>query len=93
MTAARTQTAGIVNEGRMIAAREVGGLKKAWLHGNPAEARDAHMAAQARYAATPIGLDQKFVVNGHECDAPGDPALPVSESANCTCMVKFVRDA
>lgn len=91
MTAARTQTAGIVNEGRMIAAKQVGGLKKAWLHGSPNEPRPAHLEAQERYLAEPIGLDEKFEVNGIACDAPGSTELPVEEVANCTCTVLFVK--
>jgi len=89
MTAARTQTTGIVNDGRMLAAREVGGLKKGWLHGGSAEARPEHVAAQTHYLEEPIGLDEQFIVNGYACDAPGDSTLPVGETANCTCMVSF----
>jgi hypothetical protein len=90
MTAARTQTTGIVNDGRMLAAREVGGLRKGWLHGAPEEARSAHLDAQARYTKSPIPLEDKFEVNGHKCDAPGSTELPVEEVANCTCTVFFV---
>lgn len=90
LTAARTQTTGIVNEGRMLAAKSVGGLRKGWLHGGSDEPRPAHMTAQDTYLAAPIGLDEKFEVNGYPCDAPGASALPVSETANCTCMVTFV---
>lgn len=90
MTAARTQVAGVVNDGQMAAARAAGGtLKKIWIHGGSAEPRPAHLAAQGRYAAG-IGLDEKFEINGHLCDAPGDSSLPVGESANCTCMVGFI---
>lgn len=88
LTAARTQTAGLVNEGQMLAAREVGGLVKFWIHGAPDDPREAHVEAEERYAAG-IPLDEKFVVNGSECDQPGDAALPVGESANCTCTVGF----
>lgn len=91
MTAARTQVAGAVNDGRMAAAKAVGGLRKAWLHGGSAEPRSGHLDAQERYMAAPIGMDEKFRVNGFECDAPGDSALPVGEVANCTCMVVFVE--
>ena len=89
MTAARTQTTGIVNDGRMLAAREAGGLLKGWLHGGSSQARDAHLAAQARYLEHPIPLDDKFEVNGYQADAPGSTELPVGEVANCTCTVTF----
>jgi hypothetical protein len=75
----------------MIAAREVGGLKKGWLHGGSKEAREAHLAAQARYLANPLDLDDKFEVNGFECDAPGDSDLPPDEVCNCSCMVTFTK--
>ena len=91
MTAAATQTTGIINDGRMIAARSVGGLRKGWLHGGSREPRPAHVEAQARYQAEPIGLDEQFEINGLRADAPGDAALPVGEVANCTCMVTFHR--
>jgi len=91
-TAARTQTSGIVNEGRMLSARETGtNLKKAWLHGGSAEPRPDHVAMQQKYLAAPIGVDEEFVLNGNSCDAPGDSSLPVGETANCTCMVVFVK--
>jgi len=90
VTAAQTQTTGIVNDGRLLAAREVGGLKKGWLHGGSKEPRPEHLAAQSTYLENPIGLDEKFTVNGIEMDAPGDAAAPVSETAKCTCMVTLV---
>ena len=95
MVAARTQTSGIVNDGRMLAARAAGGtLKKGWLHGAPEEARDNHLAAQRRYLDKPIGIDEPFIIHGkdggsYSCDAPGATELPVGEVANCTCMVTF----
>jgi len=89
-TAARTQTAGIVNDGRMLAAREAGGLKKGWLHGGSEEPRPAHLDAQAKYLAAPIGMDEKFDIEGEHCDAPGSTELSVGQVANCTCMVTFV---
>jgi hypothetical protein len=78
----------------MIAAREVGGLKKAWSHGNPTEPRANHVEMERRYAGG-IPLEAPFVLHGEngvfECDAPGDPNLPVEEVANCTCGIEFVR--
>jgi HK97 family phage portal protein len=90
MTAAATMTTGLVNEGRMIAAREAGGLKKAWLHSaSGPDDREEHVAAMSRYADG-IPLDAEFEINGHRCDAPGDPRLPAGEVCNCHCMVVFV---
>ena len=89
MTAARTQVAGLVNDGRMASANKVKGLKKAWLHGGSADPRPAHLEAQSKYLNSPIPLDEKFEVNGVEMDAPGDANAPIEEVANCTCMVVF----
>jgi hypothetical protein len=91
-TAAMTQTTGIVNDGRMIAAREAGGLKKFWIHGNPAEPRESHLAAAKQYDETgAIGLDDKFVVDGEEMDAPGDSNASPANVCNCTCSVGFAK--
>ena len=90
MTAARTQMAGIVNDGQMASARAAGGVKKIWIHGNPAEARPAHLDAQSRYADG-IELDAKFRINGVDMDAPGDADADISETANCTCCVGFIK--
>jgi HK97 family phage portal protein len=89
MTAAQTQTAGIINDGRMIAARSVGGLKKGWLQGSSNEPRPDHTAAMNEYMANPIPLDEKFVVGGVEMDAPGDADAPIEQTANCNCMAVF----
>lgn len=88
--AARTQTTGIVNDGLMIAAREAGGIKKVWIHGNPKEPRASHLAAQAKYMAAPIDVDEPFEIDGVEMQAPGDADAPIEETANCTCVVGFV---
>jgi hypothetical protein len=89
MTAARTQTAGIVNDGRLAAAMEVGGLLKGWGHGNPNEPREAHIAAAEKYDAHPIPLDEPFIVNGVEIMSPGAADAPIGEIANCTCFLTF----
>ena len=91
-TAAMTQTTGIVNDGMMLAARDAGGLKKFWIHGNPKEPRESHLAAAKQYDETgAIGLDDKFVVDGEEMDAPGDSAASPANVCNCTCSVGFAK--
>ena len=93
MTAAQTQVAGCVNDGRMLAARDVGGLEKYWIHGhpqNPDAARPSHVAAAETYSAeNAIALDDKFVVDGEEMDAPGDSNASAGNVCNCTCSVGF----
>jgi HK97 family phage portal protein len=90
LTAARTQTAGIINDGRLLAATDAGNLKKGWLHGSPAEPREAHLAAQDEYLNNPIALDEPFIVNGIEMMSPGVAGAPIEETANCTCMLVFI---
>lgn len=91
-TAARTQVAGIVNDGELMAAQDVGGLKKYWIHGSPDEPRPEHVEAARTYdAAHAIGLDEEFVVGGERMSAPGDANADVGQTANCTCGVGFVK--
>ncbi|GEM_PF-5452126 len=91
-TAARTQVAGAVNDGRMAAALEVGGLLKYWLHGDPQEPRDAHVAAEIQYTSEPIPLEENFIINGVPMMSPGDAQAPIGETANCTCMLAFAPE-
>ena len=88
-TAARTQVAGVVNDGRMAAAESVVGLKKGWLHGGSEHPRPSHLQAQADYLDNPIPLDEDFVVGGIHMSAPGADDAPIEEVANCTCVVVF----
>lgn len=90
MTASRTMIAGVVNDGQQAAARAVGGLVKIWIHGSPNESRQAHVDAEQKYAGG-IDLDQKFVINGVELDAPGDAGADIAETANCTCCVGYKK--
>jgi phage portal protein BeeE len=92
MTAARTQTAGIVNDGRLAAALEAGGLKKYWRHGGSAEPRPTHLDAARTYTAqAAIALDATFRVDGEEMKAPGDANASIGNTANCSCSLGFVR--
>jgi HK97 family phage portal protein len=91
-TAARTQTSGIVNDGRMIAARDVGGLKKFWIHGSPKEPRESHLAAAQQYdEAHALELDEPFIVDGEEMDSPGDAGASSENVCNCTCGLGFTK--
>jgi hypothetical protein len=92
MTAARTQTAGIVNEGQLLAAKEVGGLRKYWIHGNPEDPRETHIEAASTYdSSNAIGLEDMFIVGGEKMDGPGDSGADISNVANCSCSLGFVK--
>jgi hypothetical protein len=90
MTAAMTQTTGCVNDGLKLAAQDVGGLEKYWIHGNPKEPRPSHLQAAETYSEdNAIPLDEPFVVDGEELDAPGDESASMENVCNCTCILGF----
>lgn len=68
----------------------VPGLRKRWVHARVGEARQAHLAADARYgfsgAIGPIPVDANYSINGHAARFPRDPSLPASESVHCRCQ-------
>ena len=92
LTAARTQTAGLVNEGELIAAKEAGGLLKYWIHGSPKDPRESHVKAAADYGPdNAIGLEDDFVVDGEHMQQPGDSNADIKNVANCTCSLGFKK--
>jgi len=66
-----------------------GRMKKQWLHsGNVQHPRLHHAALDGQT----IGIDEKFLVGGYECDGPHDPALPAGEVIRCGCTTILVMD-
>lgn len=61
---------------------------KEWLHSGSRHPRKAHQAMDG----VQIGYDQKFIVNGYECDGPHDSSLPASETINCGCTVILIEN-
>jgi len=53
-----------------------------WVHMMDDRVRPTHLSVAMD---GPIGLHEKFVVGGYECDYPGDPELPASERCGCRC--------
>ncbi|MDO4610977.1 phage minor head protein [Corynebacterium sp.] len=85
---ARTETQRMIQAATMHAARvtqDTTGepLEKAWVATLDPRTRDTHFAADGQR----VPLDAKFTLGGHECDHPGDPALPAHECINCRCSV------
>lgn len=64
-----------------------GRMRKQWMHsGNIRNPRPHHAALDGQT----IGIDEKFLVGGYECDGPHDPDLPASEVIRCGCTTRLV---
>lgn len=92
-TIARTETNSAATFGAIEEARatsqEIGiVLQKEWLPTLDNRTRPAH-AAMANYG--PIGLDEKFIVDGQQMDRPGDPAGGPDNVINCRCALSLVE--
>lgn len=82
---ARTQTAGAVDSGRHFGMKAAGVELKGWLTSRDNDVRDAHRAAESKYAAG-IPLDQPFDIGGELLMYPGDPAGSAANIINCRCL-------
>ena len=83
---ARTESANLMNNANLNIANEVGMKYKTYRHGvNSPNERPHHKAL----SGTKIKFDEKFVLNGIECDTPHDNNLPASEVCNCSCIVSY----
>jgi hypothetical protein len=82
---ARTESTMAFGRGHAEAIREFGKsgdvVGKRWLNIDDEDSRDTHSVDQT------VGPDEKFNIGGHECDYPGDPALPAEERCGCRCTV------
>ena len=86
MTIARTETGGAVSGGRHAGMKKTGVKKKAWLSARNGTVRDTHLAADAKYSANPIPVNETFSVGDSQLMYPGDPAGSAKEVINCACM-------
>ena len=85
-TIARTESANLMNNANLNTAKEVGMKYKTWIHGvNSPNERPHHKAL----SGTKLKFDEKFVLNGIECDTPHDNSLPAREVCNCSCIVSY----
>lgn len=71
--------------------QQANALKKSWLDMRDKRVRHTHLEAGRTYGATPISLDQAFIVGGSRMMFPGDTSLgaPVREIANCRCSARY----
>lgn len=88
-TIARTESAGAMSQGSWDQAQAMGDLYryKEWLAFEDAKTRETHLACMAQGR---IPIDQTFS-NG--LAYPLEPGSPVSEAANCRCVLGYMTDA
>jgi len=85
-TISRTESANLFNNANLNTAKEVGMKYKTWIHGvNSPNERPHHKAL----SGTKLKFDEKFVLNGIECDTAHDNNLPAREVCNCSCIVRY----
>lgn len=85
-TISRTESANLFNNANLNTAKDVGMKYKTWIHGvNSPNERPHHKAL----SGTKLKFDEKFVLNGIECDTAHDNNLPASEVCNCSCIVSY----
>ena len=59
------------------------------VHNSTADKRTR--ASHAAAGGQTVGMDEKFIVGGHEMEYPGDPAAPPDEVIMCRCTVLFAE--
>lgn len=88
--AARTMMTTVENSARLDSAKRAQEngviMGKIWLSVSDSRTRDWHKQA-ARDYADPIPIDDPFIVNGEEMDAPGDTRASGSNVYNCRCSL------
>lgn len=86
---ARTQLTEAVNEGTFDALEEEGHGEKEWSTVIDGSERESHHDADGQV----VPIDQPFELAGGEGMYPGDPSLPISETAQCRCTIVSPRDS
>jgi hypothetical protein len=89
---ARTEVNSASNYGSWAGAKQTGlTLKKIWVSTKDSRTRKTHRRAGQKYQASPIGLDEMFIVGKGKLKYPGDPSGPPEEVINCRCAVGYRR--
>jgi len=94
MVTARNAVGQSLSRARHAGHKKAGMTHKTWLHSRgPGERREAHVAAESRYAgANAIPLDEPFVINGIPLMYPRDFASgSPAETVNCQCLQLAAR--
>lgn len=62
-------------------------LKKRWRAILDSKTREDHITASGQT----VGINQKFIVGGEQCDYPRQSSLSAAQLLNCRCGVEYVR--
>lgn len=94
VSTASNAVGGILSRARHEGHESAGLSYKYWLHSRgPGERRVGHIAAEARYRAHPIPLQQRFEIGQARLMYPRDFAANApAETVNCQCVQVAVRD-
>jgi len=90
MLIARTESLTAMNYVSHVSAVQEGVTSKAWLHtiGRSKDYREEHLAVNEK----PIGIKEKWVLNGLSMAYPGDPNGGAINNCNCRCSVLYGYD-
>lgn len=89
----RTESIKAASQGSLNLGKSWGARRKFWIGTADDRSRDTHSEARGKYAENKaIPIDDKFIVGGHEMNAPGDPSAPVEEIVNCRCTLGLLMD-
>jgi len=80
---ARTELTGVVSDGTLRTLIEEGYQEKQWRTAIDGRQRKTHESAHLQI----VPIRQPFTVGGQRGQAPGDPAMGISECANCRCTL------
>jgi len=83
---ANTETSAAYGFARHEAMTAAGIEYKSWLSSHGPHVRPAHAAAEIKYSADPIPVDEPFIVDGEELMFPGDDSGSAGNVINCQCV-------
>ena len=73
---------------RYNSAKRAGKTHKVWQMKGGFETRLSHKRANGQK----VGIDEKFRVGGEELFLPNDPTASLNETANCRCIVRYIKE-
>lgn len=80
---ARTELTGVINDGTVRTLTTEGFQEKKWSTVIDGRERPAHAEANGQT----VSIHQPFIIGGSPGMYPGDPNLPISQTAQCRCTV------
>lgn len=83
---ANTETSAAYGFSRHEAMTAAGITRKMWISSHGPHVRPAHAAAEFKYTADPIPIDEPFIVDDEELMYPGDESGSAENVINCQCI-------